>query len=177
MTSEWRKSYETALRGKKGVEILMRDASGRIKGKYENGIHDIPPESGHNLKLSIDIELQEYGEQLMRNKIGAIVAIEPSTGEILALVKHLPTTTRRCSRRRRPRKNYVSLAVNDIYKPLYDRSIQGTYPPGSTFKPTQGLIFPSGRGGEQPHDVPLLPRLCEPSPGRLPRTDTHRPSR
>ncbi len=133
------KSYETALRGKKGVEILMRDASGRIKGKYENGIHDIPPESGHNLKLSIDIELQEYGEQLMRNKIGAIVAIEPSTGEILALVtspNYDPSLLVGGDRG----KNYVSL-VNDIYKPLYDRSIQGTYPPGSTFKPTQGLIF------------------------------------
>ena len=125
------KSYETALRGKKGVKILMRDASGRIKGKYENGIHDIPPESGHNLKLSIDIELQEYGEPLMRNKIGAIVAIEPSTGEILALVtspNYDPSLLVGGDRG----KNYVSL-VNDVYKPLYDRSIQGTYPPGSTF--------------------------------------------
>ena len=113
----------------KGVEILMRDASGRIKGKYENGIHDIPPESGHNLKLSIDIELQEYGEQLMRNKIGAIVAIEPSTGEILALVNILPNYDPSLLVGGDRGKNYVSLAVNDIYKPLYDRSIQGTYPP------------------------------------------------
>ena len=80
------KSYETHLRGVKGVEILMKDAYGRIKGKYDNGIHDVAPISGRNLTLSIDIELQEYGERLMANKIGAIVAIEPATGEILALV-------------------------------------------------------------------------------------------
>ena len=80
------KSYEVALRGHKGVEILMKDAFGRIKGKFENGIHDVYPISGRNLTLSIDASLQEYGEQLMQNKIGAIVAIEPSTGEILALV-------------------------------------------------------------------------------------------
>ena len=138
------------------------------QGKYENGIHDIPPESGHNLKLSIDIELQEYGEQLMRNKIGAIVAIEPSTGEILALVtspNYDPSLLVGGDRG----KNYVSL-VNDIYKPLYDRSIQGTYPPGSTFKPTQGLIFLQGRVVNNHTMYPLLPRLCEPSPGRLPRT-------
>ena len=75
------KSYEKALRGEKGMEILMKDAYGRIKGKYENGIHDISPKSGHNLTLSIDMDLQQYGEQLMAGKIGAIVAIEPSTGE------------------------------------------------------------------------------------------------
>lgn len=80
------KSYERVLRGEKGMEILMKDASGRIKGKYENGIHDVAPTSGRNLKLSIDVDLQQYGEQLMQGKIGAIVAIEPATGEILALV-------------------------------------------------------------------------------------------
>ena len=67
------KSYEKALRGEKGMEILMKDAYGRIKGKYENGIHDISPKSGHNLTLSIDMDLQQYGEQLMAGKIGAIV--------------------------------------------------------------------------------------------------------
>lgn len=133
------KSYEKALRGEKGMEILMKDAFGRIKGKYEDGIHDISPQSGHNLKLSIDIELQQYGEQLMRNKIGAIVAIEPSTGEILALVSS-PSYDPSLLVGRNRGKNYAKL-VKDSLKPLYDRAIQGAYPPGSTFKPTQGLIF------------------------------------
>lgn len=133
------KSYEKALRGEKGMEILMKDAFGRIKGKYEDGIHDISPQSGHNLKLSIDIELQQYGEQLMRNKIGAIVAIEPSTGEILALVSS-PSYDPSLLVGRERGKNYAKL-VKDSLKPLYDRAVQGAYPPGSTFKPTQGLIF------------------------------------
>lgn len=133
------KSYEKALRGEKGMEILMKDAFGRIKGKYEDGIHDISPQSGHNLKLSIDIELQQYGEQLMCNKIGAIVAIEPSTGEILALVSS-PSYDPSLLVGRERGKNYAKL-VKDSLKPLYDRAIQGAYPPGSTFKPTQGLIF------------------------------------
>ena len=117
------KSYERALRGQKGVEILMKDAYGRIKGKYENGIHDEAPVSGHNLKLSLDIELQKYGEELMRNKIGAIVAIEPATGEILALVTS-PNYDPSLLVGRERGKNYASL-VKDPFKPLYDRSIQG----------------------------------------------------
>lgn len=133
------KSYEKALRGEKGVEILMKDALGRIKGKYEEGIHDVSPVAGHNLKLSIDIDLQEYGESLMQGKIGAIVAIEPSTGEILALVSS-PTYDPTLLVGRERGKNYAAL-VKDLQKPLYDRALQGAYPPGSTFKPTQGLIF------------------------------------
>ncbi len=133
------KSYEKSLRGVKGVEILMKDAHGRIKGKYENGIHDEPPVSGRNLTLSLDIELQQYGERLMKNKIGAIVAIEPSTGEILALVT-APNYDPSLLVGKDRGKNYKAL-VADKYKPLYNRAIQGAYPPGSTFKPTQGLIF------------------------------------
>lgn len=133
------KSYEKHLRGRKGVEILMKDAHGRIKGKYEEGRHDEAPVSGRNLKLSIDLELQEYGQQLMRGKIGAIVAIEPATGEILCLVSSPGYDPSLLVGRERG-KNYASLVL-DPYKPLYDRAIQGAYPPGSTFKPTQGLIF------------------------------------
>ncbi len=133
------KSYETHLRGVKGVEILMKDAYGRIKGKYDNGIHDVATISGRNLTLSIDIELQEYGERLMANKIGAIVAIEPATGEILALVT-APNYDPSILVGKDRGKNYAML-VRDPYKPLYDRALQGAYPPGSTFKPTQGLIF------------------------------------
>lgn len=133
------KSYEEALRGKKGMEILMRDALGRIKGRFEDGARDIAPESGHNIKLAIDMELQQYGEELMKNKIGAIVAIEPSTGEILALVSSPNYDPQLLVGKDRGR-NYAQLVLDPL-KPLYDRSIQGAYPPGSTFKPTQGLIF------------------------------------
>ncbi|MDE5901758.1 MAG: penicillin-binding protein 2, partial [Muribaculaceae bacterium] len=132
-------SYETVLRGKKGVEILMKDAHGRIQGRYENGIHDEAPVSGQNLTLAIDMDLQEYGERLMAGKIGAIVAIEPKTGEILCLVTS-PNYDPALLVGKDRGKNYAEL-VRDPYKPLYDRAIQGAYPPGSTFKPTQGLIF------------------------------------
>ena len=94
---------------------------------------------GKNLTLSIDIELQQYGEMLMQNKVGAIVAIEPSTGEILALVSS-PTYKPSMLTGRERGHNYTRLFENP-YKPLYDRSIMATYPPGSTFKPTQALIF------------------------------------
>ena len=133
------KSYEQALRGRKGVEILMKDAYGRIKGKYENGIYDEDPVSGKNLTLSIDVDLQQYGEQLMEGKIGAIVAIEPQTGEILALVSS-PSYDPSLLVGKERGKNYGML-VQDPFKPLFDRALQAAYPPGSTFKPTQGLIF------------------------------------
>ena len=133
------KSYEEHLRGKKGVEILIRDARGRIQGKYEDGAHDVAPEAGRDLKLSIDIELQKYAERLMQNKIGAVVAIEPETGEILALVTS-PSYDPSLLVGRDRGKNYKQL-VKDKYKPLFDRALMGAYPPGSTFKPGQGLIL------------------------------------
>lgn len=133
------KSYEEQLRGVKGVEILMKDVHGRIKGKYEDGIHDVAPVSGKNLTLSIDMELQEFGEELMRGKKGAIVAIEPTTGEILALVTS-PNYDPALLTGKERGKNYAKLNA-DPTLPLYDRSIQGAYPPGSTFKPSQALIL------------------------------------
>jgi penicillin-binding protein 2 len=123
----------------KGKEILIRDARGRIRGRFENGARDIAPISGRNLKLSIDIGLQQYAESLMVNKIGAVVAIEPSTGEILAMVSS-PTYDPTLLIGRARGNNYKEL-VNDPLKPLFDRALQGAYPPGSTFKPSQGLIF------------------------------------
>ncbi|MGL4293443.1 MAG: penicillin-binding transpeptidase domain-containing protein, partial [Bacteroidales bacterium] len=132
------KSYESYLRGEKGVEILLRDAHGRVKGKYENGEFDKSPVTGKNLTLSIDVELQQYAELLMQNKIGAVVAIEPATGEILAMVS-APTFNPAELVGRERGKNYLNLTKNP-YKPLYDRAISAAYPPGSTFKPTQGLI-------------------------------------
>ena len=133
------KSYERYLRGEKGVEILIRDAKGQIQGKFENGARDRGAISGRNLKLSIDIELQQYAESLMVNKIGALVAIEPATGEILAMVSS-PTYDPRLLVGRQRGENYRKL-VNDESWPLYDRAYMAAYPPGSTFKPTQGLIL------------------------------------
>ena len=133
------KSYEYWIRGVKGKEILIRDATGKIKGRYNDGADDVSPVAGSNLKLSIDIGLQAYGELLMQGKVGAIVCIEPETGEILALVSS-PTYDPSLLMGKERGKNYRSL-VNNRLKPLYDRSIMAAYPPGSTFKPTQGLIF------------------------------------
>ena len=133
------RSYEEYLRGIKGVEILIRDSRGRIQGRYDGGAHDIAPVSGHDLTLSIDIELQEYAERLMAGKRGAVVAIEPETGEILCLVSS-PTYDPRLLVGRHRGENYKDL-VNDPSLPLFDRALGGAYPPGSTFKPTQGLIL------------------------------------
>lgn len=133
------RSYETYLRGVKGVEVLMRDALGRIQGRYEGGARDIEPISGHDLTLSIDIKLQQYAESLMVGKRGAVVAIEPSTGEILCLVSS-PTYDPRLLVGRSRGANYKKLTA-DRSLPLFDRALGGAYPPGSTFKPTQGLIL------------------------------------
>lgn len=135
------KSYEPYIRGEKGVEILMRDAYGRIQGRYEDGAYDCAPRSGRNLTLSLDIKLQQFAESLMVNKIGAIVAIEPKTGEILCMVSS-PTYDPTLLVGRDRGKNYRKLVANDnADHPLYDRALQGCYPPGSTFKPGQALIL------------------------------------
>lgn len=133
------RSYEKQLRGEKGVEILLRDARGRIQGRYQDGKYDITPIPGKNLRLSIDINLQMLGERLLEGKIGSIVAIEPKTGEILCMVSspsydpHLMVG--------RPRGRNHMMLSQDPWKPLLNRAIMGTYPPGSTFKPSQALAF------------------------------------
>lgn len=133
------RSYEKFLRGVKGVNVHMRDVHGKIIGSYKDGELDVTPVAGKNLTLSIDADLQEFGERLMQGKIGAIVAIEPKTGEVLAMVS-APTYDPNDLVGKQRGKNYSKL-VNDQLKPLFDRSLMGAYPPGSTFKPTQGLIL------------------------------------
>lgn len=133
------KSYETVLRGEKGTEILLRDAHGRIKGKYEDGAHDVAPKSGKNLTLSIDIDLQAYGERLMRNKVGGIVMIDSESGEILCLVSS-PTYDPGILVGRQRGSNHAMLS-RDPLKPLFNRAIMSRYPPGSTFKPVQALAL------------------------------------
>ncbi|NPD82912.1 penicillin-binding protein 2 [Prevotella sp. PINT] len=131
--------YEKQLRGEKGVQILLRDAHGRIKGKYNNGEYDRRPIPGKDLTLSLDINLQALGERLLEGKIGSIVAIEPSTGEVLCMVSS-PTYDPRQMVGRNRGKNHLALSRN-VWKPLLNRSIMGQYPPGSTFKTSQALTF------------------------------------
>ena len=133
------RSYEKQLRGQKGIQILLRDAHGRIQGRYQNGAYDQRPEAGKNLTLSIDIELQALGERLLEGKIGSIVAIEPKTGEVLCMVSS-PSYDPRLMTGRQRGKVHTELSKNS-WKPLLNRSIQGQYPPGSTFKTTQALTF------------------------------------
>lgn len=132
-------SYETYLRGEKGMEVLLRDAHGRIQGHYMDGQLDRPSIPGKNLTLGIDIDLQMLGERLLQHKIGAIVAIEPSTGEILCMVSS-PSFDPHILIGRQRGKNHRLLQL-DKRKPLLNRAIMGAYPPGSTFKTTQGLTF------------------------------------
>ena len=133
------RSYEKQLRGEKGIQILLRDAHGRVQGRYQNGKYDRRPVAGKNLTLAIDIELQALGERLMEGKIGSIVAIEPSTGEVLCMVSS-PTYDPRIMTGRKRGKNHLALQRN-VWKPLLNRSIMGQYPPGSTFKTTQALTY------------------------------------
>ena len=133
------RSYEKQLRGEKGIQILLRDAHGRIKGRYQDGALDRRPVPGKNLILGIDYKLQALGERLMQGKIGSIVAIEPHTGEILCMVSS-PTYDPRVMVGRKRSKSHHELSL-DPRKPLLNRSIMGQYPPGSTFKTSQGLTF------------------------------------
>ena len=133
------RSYEKQLRGEKGVEILLRDARGRIQGNYMGGALDVAPIAGKNLKLSLNIELQELGERLLEGKIGSIVAIEPSTGEVLCMVSS-PSYDPHLVVGRHRGENHLKLA-RDPWKPLLNRAIMGVYPPGSTFKTSQALTF------------------------------------
>ena len=133
------KAYEKQLRGEKGVQILLRDARGRIQGKYQNGKYDRRPVAGKDLTLSIDLKLQALGERLLEGKIGSIVAIEPSTGEVLCMVSS-PTYDPRIMVGRLRGKNHKLLS-HDAWKPLLNRSIMGMYPPGSTFKTSQALTY------------------------------------
>jgi penicillin-binding protein 2 len=132
------KFYENELRGKKGVEYLLVDVLSRTKGSYKEGRFDTLAVNGQNLFTSLDAELQVYGERLMKNKLGSIVAIEPSSGEILSLVSS-PSYDPTLLVGRNRGKNF-NMLVNDSLKPLYNRALMAAYPPGSTFKMLNALI-------------------------------------
>lgn len=133
------KEYEKSLRGSRGRKVLLVDVHNRTKGSYQNGKYDSLPISGKKLISSIDRDLQEYGERLMQNKRGSIVAIEPSTGEILAMVS-APTYNPNLLVGRPRSQNYALLQANDSLNPLFNRTINAMYRPGSIFKIVQSLI-------------------------------------
>jgi penicillin-binding protein 2 len=131
-------AYEKELRGRRGVKIYLVDVYSRIKGSYADGRMDTVAVQGRDIISGIDLDLQEYGELLMKNKRGSIVAIEPKTGEILTLVSS-PNYDPGLLVGRIRSENYASLSA-DTVKPLFNRAVQASYPPGSTFKPINGLI-------------------------------------
>ncbi len=131
--------YEEELRGVKGVKYIQKDRFNRDIGPYKEGIFDTIPIQGKDLTLTIDETLQAYGELLMKNKRGGIVAIEPKTGEILALISSPGYDPSLLVGRQRS-KNYTELYYDSIAKPLYDRGLLAEYPPGSTFKVINALI-------------------------------------
>lgn len=133
------KFYEKQLRGKKGVHVFLKDARGKVQGSYKNGKYDHKPYPGKNLTLSIDIDLQKEAERLMEGHSGSIVAIEPETGEILCMVS-APTYNQKLMSGR-TRGEYHKILRADKNRPMLNRAIMGQYPPGSTFKPAQGLVF------------------------------------
>jgi penicillin-binding protein 2 len=132
------KSYESILKGKKGIKIKLVDVHNREMGSYQDGKYDSAAVAGKNVTISIDAELQAYGEKLMRFKKGSIVAIEPSTGEILVMVSS-PSYDPNLLVGRVRSKNFAKLN-QDTLKPLFNRAIQAQYPPGSTFKTLSTLI-------------------------------------
>jgi len=132
-------AYEKDLRGTRGVKIFMVDVFSRVKGSYADGRLDTVAVQGSDIISGIDYDLQEYGEKLMQNKTGSIVAIEPRTGEILALVSS-PNFDPSLLVGRVRSENFSKLQADTVLKPLFNRAFMASYPPGSTFKPINGLI-------------------------------------
>ena len=133
------KAYEEELRGVKGKKMVLVDVHNREHGSYRNGEFDVPAEPGSNLWCTIDMQLQRYGEKLMANKKGSIVAIEPATGEILCIVSSPSYDPNLLVGKNRSR-NYAKLLRDSVNVPLYNRALKAIYPPGSTFKLANGLI-------------------------------------
>ncbi|MFT3740589.1 MAG: penicillin-binding protein 2 [Breznakibacter sp.] len=131
-------TYEEVLRGRKGAKVVMVDVHQREKGSYRHGQYDTLAVVGKNLTLTLDVDLQQYGELLMRNKTGSVVALEPRTGQILAMVSS-PTYDPGLLVGRVRSRNYQQLETDPI-KPLFNRPLQAMYPPGSTFKLLNALI-------------------------------------
>lgn len=133
------RQYEKVLRGDRGREVLMVDVHNTVQGRYKGGELDIPAHAGTNLITGLDLDLQHYGERLMQNKKGSIVAIEPRTGEVLCLISS-PTYDPNLLVGVKRARNYQLLVQNDSLDPLFNRALMAKYPPGSIFKIIQALI-------------------------------------
>ncbi len=133
------KTYEDTLRGEKGIQYIQKDRFNRDIGPYKDGALDTPPEQGREISITIDKDLQEYGELLMHGKRGGVVALEPSSGEILSMISG-PTYDPSLLVGRKRSKNYSKLHYDSISKPLFDRSISAEGSPGSPFKTLNALI-------------------------------------
>ncbi len=133
------RQYEKVLRGDRGREVLMVDVHNTVQGRYREGELDIPAHAGTNLITGLDLDLQHYGERLMQNKKGSIVAIEPGTGEVLCLISS-PTYDPNLLVGVKRASNYQLLVQNDSLDPLFNRALMAKYPPGSIFKIVQALI-------------------------------------
>lgn len=132
-------SYEDVLRGKKGIKFIQKDRFNKNIGAFKEGVYDTLPEPGKDITITIDSKLQEYGERLMQNKRGGIIALDPSSGEILAMVSG-PSYNPNLLVGRDRSKNYTKMHYDTIAKPLYDRGLMAQYPPGSPFKVMNALI-------------------------------------
>ena len=159
------RTYEAQLRGEKGVEVLMRDSRGRMQGSYQDGELDRTAKAGTDLYTTLDIRLQLLAEELLSGKIGSAVAIEPKTGEILALASN-PGWNPKVLVGKERSKNY-DILLKDPTKPLYNRATQATYSPGSTFKTIQALVCL--------HEKGITPNTVYPcsGPGSSPIKCTH----
>lgn len=158
-------SYENYLRGTKGMKKYLVDVHNRFKGSYLSGREDLPAEIGSNIVSSLDIGLQLYAEELMKNKLGSVVAIEPATGEILALAS-APSYDPGLLVGRVRGKNYVKL-ITDSLKPFFNRALLAQYPPGSTYKILNALI------ALQEHTITPETRFSCAGPGSVPIRCTH----
>ena len=134
------KSYEKQLRGEKGIEYLLKNNLGRQVGELESGKLNVDPEKGKDLISTLDLDLQKYGEELFANKLGGIVAIEPSTGEILAMVSGKTYDPNLLSINQNRGQAFDALNRDTINRPFMDRTIMAKYPPGSIIKPILALI-------------------------------------
>ncbi|WP_025761969.1 penicillin-binding protein 2 [Dyadobacter tibetensis] len=132
------KIYEEQLRGRRGIKFVMQNVNGVYKGPWKGGILDTMAVAGENLYTGLDLDLQQYADSLMINKVGSVVAIEPKTGQILAMVS-APSYDPNILASRYFSKNFAALARNP-YKPLFNRAVMASYRPGSTFKLIQALV-------------------------------------
>jgi len=161
------RQYEDVLRGRKGKKYFHRNRFNKVTGSYKNGEKDTLPENGKDLMLTLDIDLQMYGQKLMKGKRGGIVAIEPSSGEILALITAPSYDPNMLVGRKRSPNSYKLFKLDSISKPTFDRGLLAAYPPGSPFKMMNALIglqenvinpktafrcFEGYRYGNRPHE-------------------------